>query len=109
MRSDTQSTSTETLLRVVADPKRRAILHHLRTADDGAVAVEELTEVCTSSGRTSDRRERESRTSIELYHTHLPTLADANLIAYDRPCDTVAYRGDDRAEALLAFVSERLD
>ena len=109
MYSDVWAISTETLLRVVADPKRRAILEHLRTIDNGAVAVETLSKASVSHGRPDDSQDQRSRMAIELRHTHLPMLADANLISYDREHETVTYRGDERAEALLAFITERLE
>ncbi|GAA0522421.1 DUF7344 domain-containing protein [Halorubrum aquaticum] len=107
MQSNTQAVSTETLLRVVADPKRRAILRHLNRTDSRAVDVDALTAALESHGRPIDAED--DRTAIELRHTHLPMLADADVIEYDRGRDYVAYRGDDRTEALLTFVSERLE
>ncbi|WP_449272133.1 DUF7344 domain-containing protein [Halorubrum halophilum] len=47
--------------------------------------------------------------AIELRHTHLPMLADANAITYDRGSEVVAYHGDDEIEALLEFVADRLE
>lgn len=107
--SDAKTDSTETLLRVVADPKRRAILEYLRTADDEAVTVETLSKALTQRGRPADSQDQRSRTAIELRHTHLPMAADADLVAYDREQETVTYHGDDRVEALLAFIDERLE
>lgn len=107
MYSNTQAATTETLLRVVADPKRRAILRHLRATDSRAVDVQDLSEAIEPRGGSTDA-ERSQR-SIELRHTHLPMLAEENVIEYDRERNYVTYRGDDRTEALLTFVSERLE
>ena len=109
MYSDTRAVSTETLLRVVADPNRRAILERLRTADEETVTVETLSEALTAREQPGDPQNRRSQTAIELRHTHLPMLADASLIAYDREDEIVTYRGGERVEALLAFISERLE
>ncbi|WP_128905533.1 DUF7344 domain-containing protein [Halorubrum amylolyticum] len=107
MDSETQTASTETLLRAVADPERRAILRHLHATDGRAVGIDDLAAALESRGRPTDSGN--GRASIELRHTHLPTLADADLIEYDRGRGSVAYRGDDRVEDLLEFVSERLE
>ncbi|WP_449405027.1 DUF7344 domain-containing protein [Halorubrum salsamenti] len=50
-----------------------------------------------------------SRASVEMRHSHLPMLTDANVIEYNRGRDSIACRGDDQIEALLEFISERLE
>lgn len=107
MYSNTQAATTETLLRVVADPERRAILSHLRATDSRAVDVQDLSEAIESRGVSGDAER--SQLSIELRHTHLPMLAEENMIEYDRERNYVAYRADDRTEALLTFVADRLE
>jgi len=105
MHTETQTASTETLLRAVADPERRAILRHLHATDSRAVGVDDLAEAIESRDRPTD----DGRTAVELHHAHLPVLADAEVIEFDRERGSVAYRGDDRVEALLEFVSDRLE
>ena len=56
MKSYTETVSTETLLQVVADPRRRAILHHLIERDDDVVEVAELTESVATNGDSECRR-----------------------------------------------------
>ncbi len=107
MYSDIQTAPTETLLRAVADPDRRAILRHLHATDSCEVDVENLAEMLESRGQPTDSESVHA--SIELHHTHLPTLADADVIEFDRTHSSVTYRGDDRVEALLEFVAERLE
>jgi len=107
MNSECQSASTDLLLRTVADPERRAILRHLHATDSRAVGIDELAEELEA--REHPPGSEGSRAMIELRHSHLPMLADANAIEYDRGRDFVAYCGDDRIEDLLSFVSERLE
>lgn len=107
MYSETKAVSTETLLRIAANPTRRAILRHLQATDSHTVGVADLATALESHERVSDTDT--SRTAIELRHTHLPMLADANAVTYDRGSEVVAYRGDDRIEALLEFIAERLE
>lgn len=105
MHSETRPASTETLLRAVADPERRAVLRHLQATDSPAVDVDDLADAVASRGRPTDGE----MIAIELYHTHLPVLADAEVIEFDRERDSVAYCGDDHVETLLQFISDRLE
>ncbi|WP_123622010.1 hypothetical protein [Halorubrum sp. CSM-61] len=107
MHSETQPTSTETLLRTVANPERRAILRHLCETDSRAVDVDDLAAAIESRERSADSGT--ARTAIELRHTHLPMLADADAITYDQGSEVVTYRSDEETEALLEFISERLE
>ncbi len=107
MHSETQPASTETVLRIVAGPTRREILRHLQETDKRTVSIDDLAEALEAGERSTGAAE--GRTSIELHHSHLPMLADANLIEYNQGRGSIAYRGDDRVENLLEFVSERLD
>ncbi|AHG00113.1 hypothetical protein HALLA_16215 [Halostagnicola larsenii XH-48] len=118
MTTNTQTISTETILRLVADPRRRTILRQLRE-NDSVIAVEDLTGVATERGAQSTpraetdppapRTDEQRVTRAELHHTHLPQLADAGVIEYDSRTGTVRYRSHDRVEALLGFVSSRLE
>lgn len=107
MHSKTRAVSTETLLRIATDPARREILRHLRATDSRTVNVDDLAAALESPERSTGSET--GRTAIELRHTHLPILADANAITYDRGSDVVAYRGDEKIEALLEFISEQLE
>ncbi|SFS46911.1 DUF7344 domain-containing protein [Halostagnicola kamekurae] len=118
MNVNTQTISTETVLHLVADPRRRTILHQLRE-NGGVIEIEALADVVAErtarsspieetdppTARTDDQR----LTRAELHHTHLPKLADAGVIEYDSRTGTVRYRSHDRVEALLGFVSRRLE
>ena len=111
MTTHTQPVSTETLLRVVAHPRRRSILHHLIENGDDAIELNELTETAATDGGNVEisHDPDNTRTRIELHHTHLPKLAEAGLIEYDAHDGTVRYLPTDRAEELLQFVSIHLE
>ncbi|MFC6753716.1 DUF7344 domain-containing protein [Halorubrum tibetense] len=109
MYTDIRTTSTEVLLRAVADPKRRAILEELRAVEEDLVTVERLTESFFSDVSRDHSGDQRRRAAIELRHTHLPKLAEANLIEYDRVHGTVSYRGTERTEALLTFIAKTLE
>lgn len=118
MNVNTQTISTETVLHLVADPRRRTILRQLRE-NGGVTEIETLADVVTErTAQSSPIEEADPPTSrtdeqriarAELYHTHLPQLADAGVIEYDSRTGTVRYRSHDRVEALLGFVSSRLE
>ncbi|WP_050050313.1 hypothetical protein [Halostagnicola sp. A56] len=118
MNVNTRTISTETVLHLVADPRRRTILRQLRE-NGGVIEIETLADVVTErSARSSPSTETDPPTSntddqriarAELHHTHLPQLADAGVIEYDSRTGTVRYRSHERVEALLGFVSRRLE
>ncbi|KDS90350.2 hypothetical protein FK85_15815 [Halorubrum saccharovorum] len=95
------------MLRIAANPARRAILRHLIATDSRRVDVDDLATTIDSPEGPIDSET--PQIAIELRHTHLPMLADADAITYDRGSEVVAYRGDDEIEALLEFVADRLE
>lgn len=93
MRTDSQAVSTETLLQLLAHPRRRAILHHLVENDDEVVALDKLAGTIATDGgsETIPHESENTRTRVELHHTHLPKLAAAGIIKYDTVSRTVRY------------------
>ena len=111
MATNKSTLTTESLLELVVHPRRREILRHLQENADRAVTIDELTQTVAFDGGTITSRDdsRATAASVALHHTHLPKLADAGIIDYDSRRETVRYRGDDRLEALLAFIATRLE
>lgn len=111
MTSNSQNAPTETLLRLVADPRRRMVLNYLHEHSNDAVTLEDLTELlvaeCTPA--TLGRSPAESRVRTALVHRHLPKLDDAGLIEYDTDSRTVEYCGDDHVTDLLEFISTHIE
>lgn len=75
----------EDVLRALQVPQRRYVLYHL--LDAGETPREELAEVVAgwmtaAHGEVSDRVEPDQLRTA-LYHTHLPVLADADLVEGD--------------------------
>lgn len=82
------------LFRVLSHVRRRYVLFYLRDRD--ATSLDELADVVagwttadTDALTTPRRRER---VLIDLDHVHLPMLADAGLVAYDRDAGEVTRR-----------------
>ena len=87
----TTETDLDQLFEVLADGKRRQLLAYLVETDDDVAAFSELIEHVAddSDGESSDNE----RIAVGLHHTHLPKLADADLVEYDPRSEVVRYRG----------------
>ena len=112
MNCTTEAGSTEALLKLLAHPQRRTLLHYLRRNGARTVPVDELVTVLAPDDvdPSTDRGRRQRRqVRLSLQHVHLPQLADAGVLDYTPPAETVRYRSVDRVEALLQFVADELE
>jgi DNA-binding transcriptional ArsR family regulator len=82
--------------RLLADVRRRRVLYALEAND--AIAVDRLAAALVRSGLAENRE----RAAASLVHTHLPKLADAGVIEYEREAGIVA--ADDGAACLEPFL-----
>ena len=111
MTSDADGFSAEdvgTVMGLLADPRRRALLHTLERAD-GTATLSEVAEAIATETRNPDpgaisdlagvssRDVREVR--ISLHHLHIPKLAAAGAIDYDSETETLTLR--ERGHTLL--------
>lgn len=96
------SLSTETTFSLLADRQRRRILAFLSEKDDRTSEVSDLVDHLVRE--SLDRR----RVTTTLHHVHLPKLADAGVVEYDRRTGTVRYRGDPTVESALDAVGADL-
>lgn len=82
---------------LLAATRRRYAIHYLSKTDDGVATLEDLVDAVasweteTSPGDVPDDFRR--RVEASLHHTHLPKLADANIIDYDSRSESVRYWG----------------
>jgi hypothetical protein len=109
MTPSTRSLGTDELLRLVADRRRRTVLSHLRDQGTDDVAVAGQAAAVVANDRSGPGGDSYERALIELQHDHLPRLADAGVVGYDRERGTVRYRPHEGLEDLLWVVSERLE
>lgn len=111
MSSSTKGLPADRLLSMMADQQRRAVLRVLLERSDEAMSVDELVATLTDEESRSpdDQQETAKKTTISLYHVHLPKLAEAGLVEFDQQSDTVRYRATDTVETVLRFVSETLE
>ena len=102
--------SLDACLELVADGYRRRTIECVRNADDHEMTVGELvetlhgTEPITVSGPRPDPRQLQ----IQLVHTHLPKLAEHDVVEYDPEDDVVRYRPDPRIERLMDSIPDAL-
>ena len=111
MKTQTHGVPTETLLRSVSDPRRRAILEYLVDTGDDAIELDELPQpiVINASGGCTPRGHFELPSKVELHHTHLPALDEAGIIEYDPRGGTIRNRPSERMHKLLQFISTQLE
>jgi hypothetical protein len=101
-----ESISRDTAFEILTNPRRRYALSYLRSKP-GTVSIGELAEVVaaweqdTSVELVSSKERKSVYTS--LYQTHLPKMADAGVIVYDRQRGQV--RLSDTATELDKFVN----
>lgn len=98
-----------TLLRVLAEPRRRLALAAL--CEHGEVSLPDLAEV-VAEGESGHRveeipPERVTRVYFSLYHKHVPELEDAGLVRYEQEHDLVVFR--EGGVETLRHVRELID
>jgi len=82
--------------RLLADVRRRRVLYALQAND--AIGVDRLAETLVDAGLADSC----DRAVASLVHTHLPKLADAGVIEYDRETGVLA--ADDGVARLEPFL-----
>jgi hypothetical protein len=95
--------SLEVILDVLANRRRRYVLYYLR--EHGTAVVESLVEhVRTREGETAiaPSPSEQRRLRVELLHTHLPKLASADVVRFERTGEFVEY--DAQSEAFELFL-----
>ncbi|WP_158055397.1 DUF7344 domain-containing protein [Halorussus halophilus] len=90
------------LCAVLADARRRQVLHHLYTSEDETATVEDLADsLVTLDCCSSDS----DHVSLRLHHVTLPKLDDAGLVEYDPRSNCVRYRETQTLERLPRRIS----
>lgn len=102
------SPDTDAVLQRLASGKRRAILRSLEDATGTERSVEELVDAVFENTDGMEPNERPSRRTIltELYHTHLPTLEEMDLVVHDREDDVVWSDADESTMELLDLIEQ---
>lgn len=87
----TQTITTDQALQLLADYRRRKVLHIVRDQNGRTVSVEALAAEFTESAPSSNDgfATHTDCSQIDLVHNHLPKLAEYDIIDWDRKRRTV--------------------
>lgn len=92
----------DALLRFVADRRRRQAIHQLRHHASGKTPIDDLVDTLRSGdSHTDDQTTGREQLSTQLYHVHLPKLADHDIVEFDPENRDVRYQPDDQIESIL--------
>lgn len=90
----------EEIFEILSNKRRRMVLYYLRQ-HDGTVAVQELAKeiAALENDIPTDKlsSQQRKRVYVSLYQTHLPKMAGANVIDYDKDNGTVALTAQSNA------------
>ncbi len=97
------ATDLDACLELVADRRRRNLIHQLRHDGNEQTTIDTLVDRLNRGERSAgkDRPPTREGLAIQLYHTHLPKLADHGVVEYDPERGTVRYLSDERLEAVV--------
>lgn len=96
-------------LRILSDRHRRRIIHRLREESNGKLPVEDLIDkLHRSDSASTDSRLDRNQLAIQLAHKHLPTLTEHGVVEIDPETDIVRYQTDERVEAVLDSLPEKV-
>ena len=103
-----RSISPDTILSVVANEHRRAILDALDNASEKTLAYDALVTHVADRVRDEDAKrvsdEHRQRVRIALHHTHLPKLEEAQIIDYEAETGHVQFVGGELEQKILRLV-----
>ena len=99
--------SPDTILSVVANEHRRAILDALDDAFEKTLEFDVLVDRVANRIRDEDAKrksvEHRQRVRIALHHTHLPKLDEARIIDYEAETGHIQYIGGELEKKILTL------
>lgn len=108
---DSESLSQDLVFDLLSSPRRRFVLHYLRSESDTIALTALADEVAAWEYETPVEEltdQERKRAYVSLYQTHVPKLADAGIVEYDQDSGavTLAARADV-VDAYLPRTQER--
>lgn len=102
------ATSLDACLKLIAERRRRRIIDLLRNNGKGRTTIDELVTNLNGGGRTTstERPPDGEALASQVYHTHVPKLADFGVVDYDHERGTVQYLPHEQLEAVLDSLPE---
>ena len=103
--------AVDAVLDALANHRRRGVVRELLAHPGDTVEIETLGALVAERETSVAGTDGASRRSVvvSLLHVHLPKLADARIVAYDRDAGTVQYVENALAEDILDVVAEESD
>lgn len=102
--------SLDTIFEIIADRRRRFSLYAFIDAPDETLAFESLVEdVATLEAAVDEHpitRDRYLSVAADLYHWHLPVLAEVGVVDYDKRSGVVRYLAHPLLETWVARVKQ---
>ena len=98
--------SLSTAFDLLARRPRRRLLAWLQQHAADEVTIDAIGRQLSNAGAdgSADAEEWGGQVELALHHVHLPKLAEAEVVTYDRDAETIRYLGDPRLESLLAWI-----
>lgn len=97
----TRSKSLDELLSLLADCHCRATLQYFRESGKNVASVQDLANEISKKDHGGTER-----VTIQLQHSVLPRLADADVVDYDARSRTIRYYGRSELEGLSECIRE---
>lgn len=97
-----QSLSLDTVLMLLSHYQRRALLQHLRRAQNHTRSIDEcVSQILNREAEQPGEQPSAETVQATLYHAHIPKLADASVVEYDPRNSEIRYWGNERLETWL--------
>ena len=107
------SLSVDATFYILSNRRRRYVCRYLLESEDGTTGFDELVDAVVAREADADGEsdaDHRKRVHSDLFHAHVPQLADAGLLDYDRRSDTIRYWGHPRLDAwVLRAADEEFD
>lgn len=101
--------SLDALLQLVADGHRRQAIQQLRQETDGEATIDELVDrLLGDESRSDDNTVDREQLAMQLYHAHLPKLADHGVVEFEPENRSVRYQPDEQIETVLDSLPDEL-
>lgn len=93
-------------LELLADGRRRRVIHTLREDPGDVMSLDELVDALRADGGVTGDQADRTELATDLHHRHLPKLADGDAVDYDPGTRTVRYEPVEPLESLLEAIPE---
>lgn len=97
MGSNQSELSQDVAFDILSSPRRRYVLYYLRTLDEAVKLTDLAEQVAAWENDTQPEKiteQERKRVYVSLYQTHIPRLADAGIVDYDKESGLITLADD---------------